>query len=141
MVTPATQPENSGKKIPVRKTILIVDDEEMTRDVLAQALNIMGFNSISAENGVVAFELVKKNKLDLVITDIHMPRMNGLELLREVKAYDPDLPVILITGFDAEETRLAAKEHEASALITKPFRLNQLGELMNNIFSESVKKD
>ena len=108
----------------------------MTRDVLVQALNIMGYNPIFAENGLTALNMVKSDKPDLVITDIPMPQMNGLELLREIRNYDPDIPVILITGFDADEARLAAQEYEASALITKPFRLNQLSELMDKIFAE-----
>ena len=116
------------------KTILVVDDEEMTRDVLAQALRLMGYNPITAEDGLEAINMISKP--DLVITDIHMPNMNGLELLQAAKTYDPDLPVILITGFDADEARTSADDFEASALITKPFRLSQLSELMNKIFSD-----
>ena len=87
---------------------MVVDDEEMTRDVLAQALKIMGYNPITAEDGLEALNMIKVSKPDLVITDVHMPKMNGLELLQTAKTFDPDLPVILITGYSADEARTSA---------------------------------
>jgi len=123
MGTTDSQADNSLTETSKLKTILVVDDEEMTRDVLAQALKIMGYNPITAEDGLEALHMIKDSKPDLVITDIHMPKMNGLELLQAAKTFDPEIPVILITGFDAEEARTSAHDFEASALITKPFRL------------------
>lgn len=118
------------------KTILVVDDEEVTRDVIAQALKIMGYNPITAEDGLEAYNMIKSSKPDLVITDIHMSKMNDLELLQKTKEYDPTIPVILITGFDPDEARISADKHQASALITKPFRLSQLSELMEEILAD-----
>ncbi len=136
MIAAEDQLEKSSSENPKLKTILVVDDEEMTRDVIAQALKIMGYHPITAEDGLEAIKMIKVSKPDLVITDIHMPKMNGLELLQETKKYDENIPIILITGFDPEEARNSADEYQASALITKPFRLSQLSEVMEKIFSD-----
>ncbi len=119
-----------------KKVILAVDDEELTRDVLVQALRILGYEAVAASNGADALNLFESCKPSAIITDIHMPEMDGLELLRHVRDKDKALPVILITGYDAGEARLAAESYGASALLIKPFRIHELQEILVKLFSQ-----
>jgi len=118
-----------------RREILVVEDEEIAREVLIQALETLGFGAIGAINGRHALEVLSDHSVDLVLTDIYMPEMNGLELLRQLRDGGSDVPVILITGYDADEARHAAEQYHAAALLLKPFRLAQLKNLLEAIFS------
>ena len=113
--------------------VLAVDDEELTRELLAQALELLGFETRTAENGKVALAIMKQDIPELVITDIYMPVMNGIELLKEIRKLKKDLPVILITGFDAGDARKAADEFNANALLTKPFQIQQLKDVIDTL--------
>jgi len=116
-----------------RKQILVVEDDEIALDVLIQALEMLGYGAIGAVNGRHALEMLAQNSVDLVLTDIYMPEMNGLELLRKMRENKNGLPVILITGYDADEARKDAVTHHAAALLLKPFRLVQLKSLLDEI--------
>jgi two-component system response regulator YesN len=118
-----------------QKKILVVEDEEIAREVLIQALETLGFSAIGAVNGRHALEVMNSEPVDLVLTDIYMPELNGLELLREMREQDNYTPVILITGYDADEAKKAAEDYKASALLLKPFRLIQLKTLLDGIFN------
>jgi len=120
------------------KQILIVEDEDIARDVLIQALEILGYGTLGAVNGRDALDKIAENHVDLVLTDIYMPELNGLELLRKLRENGNDLPVILITGFDADEAKQVAEDYNAAALLLKPFRLGQLRELLEKIFLEQA---
>ena len=113
--------------------VLAVDDEELSLDLLAQALEIFGYKTRTAENGRVALEMLKIEKPDIIITDIYMPEMNGIELLREIRQNYKDIPVILITGFDAEEARKAANDYHADALLLKPFQIVELRDIIESL--------
>jgi len=117
------------------KQILIVEDEEIARDVLIQALEILGYGTVGAINGRHALEQLALNHIDLILTDIYMPELNGLELLRKLREDGNEIPVILITGFDADEAKQVAEDYRAAALLLKPFRLVQLKDLLENIFA------
>ncbi len=90
---------------------------------------------MGAINGRHALEQLAQNPIDLILTDIYMPELNGLELLRKLREDGNNIPVILITGFDADEAKQVAQDYHASALLLKPFRLVQLRELLDNIFA------
>ena len=119
-----------------RKNILVVEDEEIARDVLIQALETLGFGATGAVNGRHALEQLAQHPVDLVLTDIYMPEMNGLELLKQIRDDGLSIPVILITGYDADEARLKAEQYNAAALLLKPFRLVQLKQLLDTILTD-----
>ncbi len=121
-----------------RRLILIVEDEETTREVLAQALETFGYKTIIADNGKDALNLFNAHRPDMIISDIYMPVMNGLELLKAVRRTDKTLPFILITGFDIQEAHETAHSHGATALLLKPFRLQQLRDILDRTFNSSV---
>jgi CheY-like chemotaxis protein len=107
--------------IPKNHTLLIVDDEVDLREILAFQFKKDGFNVLEASNGKEAFELVKSNKIDLVITDIQMPGGNGVELLDNIKQHNSEVPVVLfITGFTDISVEDAFHKG-AEAVFAKPF--------------------
>jgi DNA-binding NtrC family response regulator len=101
--------------------IMIVDDEERLRKLLAMLLSDMKCKLTLAEDGRDALEKYRQARPDLVITDLKMPRMGGLELLNELQQSDPDLPVIVITAFGSVESAVEAMKAGAVDYITKPF--------------------
>jgi YesN/AraC family two-component response regulator len=104
-----------------KKFILIVDDEELIREILIEELTFYGANVISAENGTVAFELIQKNKFDAVITDVRMPNGNGLVLIKNINSKIQDKPKIFIcSGYnDISETEIQSLN--VSYTFNKPF--------------------
>ena len=108
------------------KKILIVDDEEHIREILSEFLSEQGFSVMEASDGEFAINLFKEHQFDLVITDIRMPRMNGLELLSAVKSHDKQNPVVLMTGYDLSNNEIANCQFQADGYVLKPFNLKQL---------------
>jgi DNA-binding NtrC family response regulator len=103
-----------------RYSILIVDDEPLIRKSLYEILKIAGFDTYTAVNAEEATVLFEKRSFDIVITDMKLPKMNGLELLSFIKDISPTTEVILITGFGSIETAVEAMKKGAFDYITKP---------------------
>jgi DNA-binding NtrC family response regulator len=107
--------------------ILVVDDEAPVRDMIRKGLSQMGGYDVEvAQNGVEAVEKVEKDVFDLVLTDLKMPEMDGLELLKTIKGTRPEVMVILLTAFGSIETAVEAMKIGANDYITKPIDLNEL---------------
>lgn len=103
------------------KRILVVDDEESIRLVLSQVLSDDGFKVIEAESGEAALELFQKQPFDLVITDIVMPGINGIELLAKIKELNSDAQVIIMTSYASLDTAVSALRSGAYDYFFKPF--------------------
>ncbi|PJF27995.1 MAG: hypothetical protein CUN53_01955 [Phototrophicales bacterium] len=104
-------------------TILVVDDNEMNRDVLSRRLERQGYRVVTAEDGILALEAVRSEAFDLVLLDIMMPRMNGYEVLEALKR-DPlqkAIPVIVISAMDDLESVVRCIELGADDYLFKPF--------------------
>jgi DNA-binding NtrC family response regulator len=106
--------------------ILIVDDEEGMRRLLAKVLTREGYETVTAASGSEALRQARGDQFDLVVTDIKMPEMDGLELLAELKATDPSLPVIAITAYGTVENAVQALRLGAYDYITKPFETDEI---------------
>lgn len=100
--------------------ILIVDDEPLVRHSLSELLTLSGYTVSTAENGKEALSLLKDYQADIVITDMKMPNMGGMELLGHIKAINPETPVILITGYGSIENAVEAIKKGAYDYVTKP---------------------
>lgn len=112
------------------KTLLVVDDETDLRDIVASELEFLGASTLQAENITKALEILQKQKIDLVISDIRMPGGTGIDLLDSIKQQNATTPsVILITGF-ADITLEDALHKGAEALVNKPFKLDDLIRLV-----------
>jgi two-component system NtrC family response regulator len=108
------------------ETILIVDDEKNYLVILEALLAPEGYEIITVDSALNALRFVKETDLDLVITDMKIPKMDGIELLDEVKKIDPDLPVIIMTAYGTIELAVEAMKKRAYDYITKPFMNEEL---------------
>jgi len=106
--------------------ILVVDDDPAIREVLAEGLSECGYRCETAEDGRAALDRLRRAPCDLLISDIDMPRLDGVGLLREVRALAPDIDVILLTGMHDLDTALNVMRLGASDYLTKPFHLAQV---------------
>lgn len=111
--------------------VLIVDDQEMMRDSLAATLSREGHEVVAAHDGQAALNRLTERRFELMLTDLKMPRVNGLELLGEVKKVRPDLPVILMTAFATVQTAVEAMRLGAYDYIQKPFDGEELKLLVD----------
>ncbi|OGP62830.1 MAG: Fis family transcriptional regulator [Deltaproteobacteria bacterium RBG_13_49_15] len=103
------------------ESILIVDDEKNYPPVLSAVLEEEGYETLTANSGKEALEILKQSEVDLVLTDMKMPGMDGIELLEKIKAKDPDLPVIMMTAYGTVEKAVEAMQKGAYSYILKPF--------------------
>ena len=103
------------------ETILIVDDEKNYLTILSAVLDDEGFEVLTALSGQEALEIQKTSDLDLVLTDMKMPEMDGIELLENIKALDPDLPVVMMTAHGTVDKAVEAMQKGAYTYILKPF--------------------
>lgn len=106
--------------------VLVVDDEESIRDLCARVLNRAGYNVITAPNGEDAVALLTREVFALVISDIRMPGISGLEVLERAKATHPKTRVVLITGFGTPQMLTRAQQSGADRILTKPFNPMEL---------------
>lgn len=104
-----------------KKKVLVVDDMEMNVNLVKSFLTILGFDVLTASDGMAGLEVLKANPVDLVFSDVEMPNMNGFEFLRNIKKTNPSLPVIMLTTLDKQEHLDRAEKLGASAYIVKPF--------------------
>lgn len=118
------------------KRILIVDDEANMCSIIQDILSEEGYQVMVAENGSEALQVVRKITPDLIITDINMPCMGGLELLREVKSLHTDVQFIIMTAFGELETYLNAMSNGAFDYITKPLNIEMLKIMVAKVLGQ-----
>jgi two-component system response regulator HydG len=112
------------------RTVLVVDDDRTGRETLVEAVGEMGYRVLSAATGPEALELLRQQDVDIVLTDLKMPGMDGLEVLTRAKAVRPDVFVILITAFATVDTAVDAMKKGAYDYVMKPIDLRQLRVLL-----------
>ncbi len=106
-----------------RPRILVVDDEASIRDLLAKTLALAEYDVDLAPDGRTALERLRIVPYDLLITDLKMPGIDGLTVIREARRFKADIPVIIITGFSTEASAIEAVNLGVSGYLTKPFRV------------------
>ena len=105
----------------MKHTVLVVDDDANVLDVIASMLEDLGCEVVCAASAPEALAMLASNeKISILITDINMPGMDGLQLLGEIKQRHPGLPVMMVTAYGDDERRLRASEYGATEFITKP---------------------
>ena len=107
-------------------SILVVDDELLIRDLLYDFFSGQGWKISVAENGEKALDILQDKSIDLVLTDIKMPEMDGLTLTRHMKEKFPSIPVVVMTGYPSIDTAIQAIRSKVADYIVKPFNINQL---------------
>lgn len=114
--------------------VLVVDDEQLVRELTVQVLERAGYDVVSVGSARDALELVSNDApLDLVVSDVVMPELSGVDLLTEIRASRPELPIVLMTGGSPEPERTAkALELGASAIVYKPYTHAELRDAVAN---------
>ena len=112
--------------------ILVVDDEQSLRDVLSIMLKRAGYAVTSAMDGEEAIELLNKEIFDLVITDLRMPKIDGMEVLKAVKSASPETVVLIITAFASADSAVEAMKQGAYDYLTKPFQVDEVQLIIRN---------
>ncbi len=107
-------------------SILVVDDELLIRDLLYDFFSGQGWQITVAENGAKALEVLRAKKVDLVLTDLRMPEMDGMDLTSRVRESYPEMPVVIMTGYPSVESAVAALRSRVADYVTKPFNINEL---------------
>ena len=118
-------------KSPCDSTILVVDDEKNIRDALVKILSKEGYNTLSAAEGKEALGILREKDVNLILTDLKMPAMDGLELLTACKMIKPNVEVILISAYGTIEKAVSAIKDGAYDFIVKPFKRSALIEVVN----------
>jgi len=109
-----------------KKTILIVEDEKETLDLLAQMLSREGYIAIKAENGTEAMAITSRNRPDLIILDLNLPDCDGIDILGHLQAMHESVHVIILTGYGSQDTVRSAMETGAFDFLTKPFDIDEV---------------
>ena len=117
------------------ETVLVVDDEKNYPLILGAVLEEEGFEVLTANSGREALEIQKTSDVDLVLTDMKMPSMDGIELLEKIKAKDPDMPVIMMTAYGSVDKAVEAMGKGAYSYILKPFDNEKLVVYVNKAIS------
>jgi two-component system sensor histidine kinase/response regulator len=121
------------------KTVLIVDDEPVIRDLCSKALT--GYRVLQASNGEEALSIFQKGEIDVILTDVMMPGIGGIELLKRLKEIEPTLVVIVMTGFAEKDVILNALKADADDFITKPLNLLQLKTAVDKALVKKALKE
>lgn len=118
----------------VNASVLIVDDEPIVRGLLARIVNRQGYSVTEAVDGLDALEKMKDVRFDFVISDIKMPNMDGLKLLKEIRAQYPNTYVLLITGNRAEYKAEKVMAAGADQFIAKPFKNMDIAHTLKGLY-------
>ncbi|MEE9524348.1 MAG: response regulator, partial [Thermodesulfovibrionales bacterium] len=107
-------------------SILVVDDDETALDVTVSLLEETGYSVIPCSDGIEAINKIKEENVDVVLSDIRMPNISGIDLLKKINDYNSDVPVILMTGYADLDIAIEAIKRGAYDFITKPYQLESL---------------
>ena len=116
--------------LPEKKQVLIVDDEPNLRKILSAQLSRDGYDVLSAEDGEQGLAVLREHHIDLVVTDLKMPKIDGMQLLREALREDPDLPIVMITAHGTVDTAVEALKLGAFDYLTKPFDKDEVRQIV-----------
>ncbi len=120
------------------KLIAVVDDEKKIRDLVKSYLENEGFTVVEAEDGAAAVQLVEKHAVDLILLDVMMPNLNGLQALAKIRLLSEKMPVIMLTAKTEEIDKLLGLEMGADDYITKPFSMRELAARIRTVLRRST---
>ena len=122
-----------------KKRILVIEDDQEMRSLLKDFFEEEGFEIHSVSNGSEAFRILVRELFDLVITDIRMPGLTGLDIIPGIKKLQPNVLIIVITAFGSDELRLRAMARGATAYLEKPLHFHELRTMIHEIISSKAK--
>ncbi len=117
---------SEAPRVLLRRRVLIVDDDHLVRDTLRFIMEDAGYDVWAVAHGADALAVLESQSIDIVLSDIFMPGMNGFDLLKQIRQRRPDVPVILVTGFGNIDMARQALKEGATDFITKPYNVNEI---------------
>jgi len=137
---PKAEHKEAGAKVSAdvetKRRILVVEDDEDMRENLRRILTLAGYQVHLARDGAEAITVLQIQPFHLVLTDLLMPRMGGLELLGEIRRLGPSLPVVFLTAFGKQAAFAKAMDLGAAGFVTKPFRADSLLEVIREVLTD-----
>ncbi len=121
--------------------ILVVDDELLIRDLLYDFFITQDWDITVAENGQKAIDCLKNRQFDIVLTDLKMPDIDGMDLTGRIRNLYGDLPVVIMTGYPSLDSALEALRHKVDDYIIKPFNINQLFKVVKKAVESGRKNE
>jgi len=119
-----------------KKEIILVDDDKHSLETLSKLLTEDGYNVTTSLNGKEALERIHDKKYDVIVTDLKMPGMGGIELLKNIRKFDPDIPVIIITAFGEVGSYVEATVKGVYDYINKPINYYELLRILETIWTK-----
>ncbi|MFV0298298.1 MAG: cell cycle two-component system response regulator CpdR [Hyphomicrobiaceae bacterium] len=119
----------------IKQRILLAEDDDSMRVFLARALERAGYDVVAHDNGEDAFQNLKEEPFSLLLTDIVMPRMDGIELARRASELDPELKIMFITGFAAVTLNNELAQPKDARVLSKPFHLKDLVQEIDKLLT------
>lgn len=116
---------------PARRTVLVIDDEDLVRDVVARMIEDLGYTAVTAADGTEALDVVGRSTVDAVLVDLTMPKMSGADVVTQLRATKPGLPIVLCTGYDRDRRGPV----DVDAYLPKPFRIEALEETLAKLLA------
>jgi len=126
--------------MPKKRTVVVVEDEDAIRRGIADALRISGFEPIEAADGVAGLREARRAGVDLVLLDLLLPKMDGFQVLSELRVTHPALPVIILTARGAEDDRVRGLRMGADDYVVKPFSARELLARMDAVLRRSPER-
>lgn len=123
------------------KSILLADDDDAVRTSLAAILRRGSWNVIEASDGAEACRLFRERRTDIVLTDLMMPRLDGLGVLTEIRAMDPMAPIVVLTGFATIDRCREALKAGATDFVTKPCQAAELERVLNRLLDQAIETE
>ncbi len=120
------------------KHILVIDDQESMRSIIGQTLRDNGYLVTTAVNGEAGLMLFNQNpeKINLILADVNMPKVNGFEFLKRVKQKHPNTPVVFLSGVNEDVVKIVGKEYKVDGIIKKPFQVDEVLRVIQNFISK-----
>lgn len=119
-----------------RARICLIDDDMLVRDALALGLTDAGFDVLAAPGAAAGYDLTARERIDAIVTDLNMPGTDGAQLIAQVRARFPDMPIVAISGateINGLSVIDVARARGADAVLTKPFRARELANLLERL--------
>ena len=125
--------QGEEEKPPQSKKVLVIDDQPIVTDLLVSVLERMNYKSVVASCGREGVEMFEKEGFDLVLTDLGMPDISGWEVSKSIKQKNPDVPVVVITGWAIDPDPDKVKDSKVDFILNKPFQIDQLEKIIKDL--------
>lgn len=132
-------PRDRGSCTIVHMKILVVDDDQAVRESLRRSLTFNGYTVVLAVDGEDGLEKIRSERPDLAVLDVMMPRLDGLEVCRELRSHGEDVPILLLTARDSVSERVAGLDAGADDYLPKPFALEELLARVRSLFRRAAR--